>query len=146
MPTFEVVSYPSGVVIARLQPGEELIQAVTDLAAKLSVKSGIVVAIGGLSSVELGVYRGGRYDVESYEVKQGETIELTSAMGSIAIGDDGKPSVHIHATVSLPDHRTSAGHLLRATVSPLVEVFIIGLSAMLKRTVDPSIGLSALTA
>ena len=146
MPAFEVVSIPSGVVIARLQPGEELVQAITDLAAKLGVKSGIVVAIGGLRSVELGVYRGGKYDVESYEVKEGETIELTSAMGSVAVGDDGRPSVHLHATVSLPDHRTSAGHLLRATVAPLVEVFIVGLSATLRRTVDPSIGLSALTA
>ncbi len=145
MPAFEAVTFPTSVIVTRLQPGEELVQSVADLAARLNVRGGLVMAIGGLRSVELGVYKEGKYDVESFDAAGSETIELTSAIGSVAVGEDGRPSVHIHATVSLPDHKSAAGHLLRGVASPLVEVFIVGLDATLRRPLDPSIGLSALT-
>ncbi|MGC9072411.1 MAG: PCC domain-containing protein, partial [Acidilobus sp.] len=75
----------------------------------------------------------------------GETIELTSAIGSVAVGEDGRPSVHIHVTVSLPDHKPTGGHLLKGVVSPLAEVFIVGFDATLRRALDKSIGLQALS-
>jgi len=86
------------------------------------------------------------YDVAVYEAKEGETIELTSALGSIAVDESGKPSVHIHVTISLPDHRPASGHLLRGIVGPLAEVFIVSLDVALRRVLDPSIGLPALSA
>ncbi len=146
MPAFEIATLPSSVVVARLQAGEELIQAVAELASRLNLRGGLVVAIGGLRSVELGVYKGEKYDIESYEASEGHTIELTSALGSVAVGDDGKPSIHVHATVSLPDHRPASGHMIRGVVGPLVELFIVGFDATLRRTFDSSIGLSALSA
>jgi len=146
VPAFEVATYPSSVVVLRLRPGEELLESVSQAASKLGIRSGLVIAIGGLRRAEVGVFKGREYDVAVYEAKEGETIELTSALGSIAVDENGKPSVHIHVTISLPDHRPASGHLLRGVVGPLAEVFIVSLDVALRRVLDPSIGLPALSA
>ncbi|MGC9072156.1 MAG: PCC domain-containing protein, partial [Acidilobus sp.] len=81
MPAFEIATFPTSVVVVRLEPNEEILEAITDMASKLGIRSGFVIAIGGLRRVELGVYKGGTYDTETYEAKEGETIKLTSAIG-----------------------------------------------------------------
>ena len=141
----ETSLYPSSLIVARLQPGEELVEAIKDLSRRMGVSAGLVIAIGGLSHLEVGVYKNGRYDVQTFEAGSGETIELTSAIGSVALGDDGSPFPHVHVTASLPNHQPVSGHLIKGIVNPLVELFIVKASGQLRRTMDQSIGLPALS-
>ncbi len=59
--------------------------------------------------------------------------EALSLVGGIATGDDGKPSLHLHAVVGLSDGTTRGGHLLRATVRPTLEVTIVKSPTHLRR-------------
>jgi predicted DNA-binding protein with PD1-like motif len=56
-----------------------------------------------------------------------------SLLGDIAVGDDGKPSLHIHCVVGLRDGTTRGGHLLQASVRPTLEVTLIETAAHLRR-------------
>ena len=46
-------------------------------------------------------------------------------MGDIATGDDGKPSLHMHAVLGLSDGTTRGGHFLKGIVRPTLEVTIV---------------------
>ncbi len=140
-------AYPaSGIVVARLRPGDDVIESLVSIARERSIRAALVVGIGGLRRLEVGVFKEGKYDVETHEVREGETIELTSLLGSIAVGQDGSPSPHLHVTASLPDHRPVSGHLVKGVVGPLVELFIVVMDGELWRLQDSSIGLPALFA
>jgi predicted DNA-binding protein with PD1-like motif len=54
-------------------------------------------------------------------------VEVISMIGDIALYQ-GKPTVHTHMVVGLPDGSTKGGHVLDAQVSPTLEVMV---------TVDP---------
>jgi predicted DNA-binding protein with PD1-like motif len=54
-------------------------------------------------------------------------LEVASMIGDIALYQ-GKPTVHTHMVVGLPDGTTKGGHVLDAHVSPTLEVMV---------TVDP---------
>jgi predicted DNA-binding protein with PD1-like motif len=45
-----------------------------------------------------------------------------SAIGDIAVGDDGKASLHIHVVLGLSDATTRGGHLLQGKIRPTLEV------------------------
>ena len=43
-----------------------------------------------------------------------EQVEVASLVGDIALGPDGKPSIHLHAVLGRHDGTALAGHLLEA--------------------------------
>lgn len=140
-------AYPvSGVIVSRLRPNDEILSYLTALAKERSIRAALIAGIGGLRHLEVGVFKGGSYDVASYEAGPGETIELTSLLGTLAIDGSGSPSPHIHVTASLPNHQPVSGHLIKGVVGPLVELYVISLEGELWRLNDPSIGLPALFA
>jgi predicted DNA-binding protein with PD1-like motif len=47
-----------------------------------------------------------------------------SLLGDIAIGDDGKAGVHIHAVLGLCDSTTRGGRFLTGIVRPALDVTI----------------------
>jgi predicted DNA-binding protein with PD1-like motif len=63
-------------------------------------------------------------------------------IGDIATGDDGKPSLHVHAVVGLSDGTTRGGHLLEAVVQPTLEVTVVESAAHLKRKKRADLGLA----
>jgi predicted DNA-binding protein with PD1-like motif len=70
-------------------------------------------------------------------------VEVASMIGDIALLD-GKPVIHMHAVVGLPDGTAKAGHVLEAYVWPTLEVMVtVDPSSMMKRR-DPETGLSLL--
>ncbi|TMJ50612.1 MAG: DNA-binding protein, partial [Alphaproteobacteria bacterium] len=60
----------------------------------------------------------------------------------IAIGDDGKPSLHVHAVLGLSDGSTRGGHLLEGHVYPTLEVTLIEMPAHLRRKKRPDLGIA----
>jgi hypothetical protein len=65
-----------------------------------------------------------------------------SAIGDIAVGDDGKPVLHIHVVLGLSDGSTRGGHLLEARVQPTLEVTLVEMPAHLRRKQWPELGIA----
>ncbi|MCS3893318.1 putative DNA-binding protein with PD1-like motif [Bradyrhizobium japonicum USDA 38] len=67
---------------------------------------------------------------------------MLSAIGDIAVGDDGKASLHVHVVLGLADGSTRGGHLLEGKVRPTLEVVITDTPAQLKRKKKPDLGIA----
>ena len=67
---------------------------------------------------------------------------LHEAHGDIAIGPDGKPSVHAHAVLGRRDGTALAGHLQEAHVRPTLEIIVTESAAHLCKAEDTESGLA----
>jgi len=63
-------------------------------------------------------------------------------VGDIAVGDDGQPSLHLHAVLGLSDGTTRGGHFLNGVVRPTLEVTIVEAPAHLRRRKRPELGIA----
>jgi predicted DNA-binding protein with PD1-like motif len=63
-------------------------------------------------------------------------------MGDVAVGDDGKPSLHVHIVLGLADGSTRGGHLLAGTVRPTLEVILTEVPSTLRRRKRPELGIA----
>ncbi|GIQ75408.1 PPC domain-containing DNA-binding protein [Bradyrhizobium sp. RD5-C2] len=127
----------SGVLI--LDPGEEAFAALTNFANELRITAASLTAIGAFEKAIIGWFDFGKQTYKKIEV--GEQCDL-SAIGDIAIGDDGKASLHVHVGLSLSDGTTRGVHLLAGTVRPTLEVIMIDAPAHLRRKKKPDIGIA----
>lgn len=104
----------------RLDEGQELFPTLTEFAHDASVQAGVVVSgIGMLRQATIGYWNGREYRPHDIPVPH----ELVALHGSFAVAD-GAPSIHLHASLSGPDHGTVSGHLMRATVGVLAEIYV----------------------
>jgi predicted DNA-binding protein with PD1-like motif len=104
----------------RLDDGQDLFEALTGFAKERRVRAAAIVSgIGMLRSATLGYWNGQEY--ENRDVA--EPHELIAMHGSIA-EVDRNPSLHLHVALGGRDHRALAGHLVRATVGVLAEVYV----------------------
>ena len=65
-----------------------------------------------------------------------------SLLGDIALGDDGKASLHLHAVLGLRDGSVRGGHLLGSNVRPTLEVTIVEMASSLRRKKRPDLGIA----
>jgi predicted DNA-binding protein with PD1-like motif len=80
-----------------LQTGDEAMRCLQEVAAHEQLSVSQITAIGALSSATLAYF-----DWESKQylpIEVEEQVEVASLVGDIAIGPDGKPSVHVHAVL-----------------------------------------------
>ena len=63
-------------------------------------------------------------------------------LGDIAVGDDARASVHMHAVLGLRDGSTRGGHFLKGIVRPTLEVTIVETPAQLRRRKQPGLGIA----
>lgn len=128
------------VVVVGLRPGEDLTSKILSVAQERNVDYAIVQAIGTLSRVVLGFYDGGSKSYLKKEIVG--HLELVSCIGSLAKDPDGKPLLHIHASVADSEMRVLGGHLIEATVGYLVEVYLNEVAGTeLTKIHDQSLGL-----
>ncbi len=119
--------------------GDEVFSGLNEFAEKYQVKSAHFTAIGALHGAVLAWFSPDRKMYKKIPV-EGQ-LELASMIGDIALFN-GKPVVHAHAVVGLPDATARAGHVLEAHAWPTLEVMItVEPNAMLKR-LDPETGLA----
>lgn len=105
-----------------LEPGEEAFGAIRAFAAKEAVDGAQVSAIGAFSDAVVGFFDFGRKDYARILID--EQCEVLSALGDVAEGDDGMPSLHMHVVLGLSDGSCRGGHLLEAHVNPTLEVMV----------------------
>lgn len=121
------------------RPGDEPFAGLTAFAEKYHIQSAHFTGIGGFSDAKLAWF-----DLEKRMFRVNpvaQQVEVVSLIGDIALLE-GKPQVHMHCVVALPDGTTRGGHVLDAHVNPLLEVFVTADPMPLVKKRDPSKGLT----
>jgi len=123
-----------------LNTGEEAMRLLQEFATNERVGAAQATAIGALSRAKLAYFD---WDSKQYRpIPVNEQVEVASLVGDIAIGPDGKSSVHVHAVLGRRDGTVLAGHLLEAHVRPTLEIILTESPAHLCKVKDPESGLA----
>ncbi len=123
-----------------LASGEEAFKAIAGFATDAGLRGASLTAIGAFERATVGWFDLKKKTYRPIEIDQ--QCEALSLVGDIAAGDDGKPSLHVHAVVGLSDGTTRGGHLLKAIVRPTLEVTIVESPAHLRRTKRAELGIA----
>jgi len=116
--------------------GDEAYSGLTQFAREYHVTAAHFTAIGALSKARFAWFDPARkeYRVHTYDGQ----IEVASMVGDIALYK-GKPGVHTHMVIALPDGTTRGGHVVEADVNPTLEVMVtVEPNAMHKRFDPPT--------
>jgi predicted DNA-binding protein with PD1-like motif len=105
--------------------GDEAFSGLQEFAERYQIQSAHFTAIGALNGATLAWFDPQRKMYRKIPILG--QVEVVSMIGDIALYQ-GKPTVHTHMVVGLPDGTTISGHVLDAHVSPTLEVMV---------TVDP---------
>ena len=123
-----------------LDSGEEAVAALTTFANDAQLTTASLTAIGAFEKATVGWFD---FEKKTYKkIEVGEQCEVLSAIGDLAIGDDGKASLHVHVVLGLSDGTTRGGHLLTGTVRPTLEVVLIDTPSHLRRKKKPDLGIA----
>jgi predicted DNA-binding protein with PD1-like motif len=122
------------------EPGEEAFASITEFAGRENITAASLTAIGAFSEAVVGWFDLERKNYR--EIPVAEQCEVLSTMGDIAVGDNGKPSLHLHSVLGLSDGSTRGGHLIQGTVSPTLEVVINETPARLRRRKHSDMGVA----
>jgi len=123
-----------------LDTGEEAFAAISDFAAKSQLAGASLTALGAFEHATVGWFDLARKTYRPIEI--GSQCEALSLLGDIATGDDGKPSLHLHAVLGLSDGTTRGGHFMKGIVRPTLEVTIVETPAHLRRKKKPELGIA----
>lgn len=127
-----------------LQTGDEAMRCLQDFAAKEGLAASQITAIGAFRTATLAFF-----DWESRQYRPipvQEQVEVASLVGDIAVGPDGKPSVHVHAVLGRRDGAAVAGHLQEGHVRPTLEIIVTEQPSHLCKVKDPESGLALISA
>lgn len=132
--------YETQVHVVILDTGEEALAALTRFANDAGISAASLTAIGAFERATVGWFDVASKSYRKIEVN--EQCEVLSAMGDVAVGDDGKPSLHVHIVLGLADGSTRGGHLLAGTVRPTLEVVVTEVPSTLRRRKRPELGIA----
>ncbi|MDX3925719.1 MAG: DNA-binding protein [Shinella sp.] len=128
------------IYILVLEPGEEAFAAISKFAAENDITAASLVAIGAFESAVVAWFD---YRDKSYrKIPVAGQSEVLSLVGDIALGDDGKPSLHAHVVLGLEDGSTKGGHFIEGRVRPTLEVTLSETPAHLRRRKRADLGLA----
>jgi predicted DNA-binding protein with PD1-like motif len=123
-----------------LDSGEEAFATLARFAGEAGISAASLTAIGAFERATVGWFD---FASKSYrKIEVNEQCEVLSAIGDVAIGDDGKPSLHIHIVLGLSDGSTRGGHLLAGTVRPTLEVVLTEVAVALRRKKRADLGIA----
>ena len=123
-----------------LDSGEEAFAALTKFANDKKLTAASLSAIGAFEKATVGWFDFGAKSYRKIEV--GQQCEVLSAIGDVAVGDDGKASLHVHIVLGLSDGSTRGGHLLAGTVRPTLEVVLTEVPSKLRRRKRADLGIA----
>ena len=104
-----------------LKTGAKVPDDLLSIARRNKIATASVEAIGGVGSLNLAYFnrRAKRYEEHQHD----EFMEVTGMVGNITT-KDGSPFLHAHGTFGRRDMSVVGGHVLKATVLPIMEVVI----------------------
>ncbi|MFW9820537.1 MAG: PPC domain-containing DNA-binding protein [Candidatus Thorarchaeota archaeon] len=130
------------IIVAKIEPNEDLIDSIVTLVNKYNIKSGIINCIGALKKFTIGFYdiNSRDYNLKTFE----EYVELISCIGNISYKDKD-PVIHLHVSLGRSDYTVIGGHLSQPSIISVTgEVKIIEIEQKLLRAEDPQFKLSLL--
>jgi predicted DNA-binding protein with PD1-like motif len=128
------------VYVVILDSGEEAFAALTRFANDAKLSAASLTAIGAFERATVGWFDFASKSYKKIEVDQ--QCEVLSAIGDVAVGDDGKASLHVHIVLGLSDGTTRGGHLLAGTVRPTLEAVLTESPARLRRKKRADLGIA----
>jgi predicted DNA-binding protein with PD1-like motif len=122
--------------------GDEAYSGLRAFAQKYNITSAHFTAIGAISGATLGWLDTSR---KSYKLMPfSGQMEVVSMSGDIALSQ-GKPFVHTHAVLGLPDGTTRGGHVVEMFVHPTLEVMVTVDPKSMQRVHDPETDMTIIT-
>lgn len=128
------------VQVVVMDSGEEAFSALTRFANEAKIAAASLTAIGAFEKATVGWFDFASKTYRKIEVN--EQCEVLSAIGDIAVGDDGKASLHVHIVHGLSDGSTRGGHLLAGTVRPTLEAVLTEAPTRLRRKKRADLGIA----
>jgi uncharacterized protein len=127
--------------IYSLKAGSKIPDELLSLAAQEKVRTASVEGIGGVKELRLAYFN---HEAKKYEEHRFEGfMEVTGLVGNIT-SKDGKPFVHVHGTFGRKDLGVLGGHVVSATVFPLLEVVVTPTNNRAVRRFDDEVGLNVI--
>lgn len=122
--------------------GDEAFSGLREFAQKYQVTSAHFTAIGAVSGGTLAWFDPSRkmYKLMPFSGQ----MEVASMIGDIALYQ-GKPAIHTHAVLGLPDGTARAGHVVDMMVRPTLEVFVTVDPKSIQRQFDPQTDLTLIS-
>lgn len=127
--------------IYNLKSGTKLPEAIAELAARDKVSTALLTAIGGVNELCIAYFDHGtkKYENRDYH----EDLEVTSLVGNVTL-KGRTPFVHIHGTFGRRDMSVVGGHVVSATVHPLLELVVTRTANKALRRFDEVVGLNVI--
>ncbi|MBL8699844.1 MAG: DNA-binding protein [Alphaproteobacteria bacterium] len=123
-----------------LSTDDEVMAELRRFVEREGVTAAQFTAIGALSAARLAYFD---WEKKAYlSLPVGEQVELASLVGDVAVGPDGRASVHAHAVLGRRDGGALAGHLEAGHVRPTLECVLTESPAHLQKRFDPGSGLA----
>lgn len=124
-----------------LKAGSKLHETLLSIAGEEGIKTAAVAGVGGVQEATLAYYNreSKRYEETRFE----EFMEATSVLGNITV-KDGAPFAHIHGNFGRRDLSVVGGHIVSATIFPLLEVTLTPTENTAVRKFDENLGLSTI--
>lgn len=123
-----------------LATGDDVTGVLQEFATSREIGAAQITGVGAFKSATLGYFDWERKNYVKIEVP--EQVEVASLLGDVALGENGKPALHIHCVLSRRDGSARAGHLLHAIVRPTLEIVLTESPAYLQKRHDPQSGLA----
>ncbi|MFB4280439.1 MULTISPECIES: PPC domain-containing DNA-binding protein [unclassified Nonomuraea] len=121
--------------------GEQVVDGLTEWAARTGIRSARLTGIGGFRRVTLGFFDPEAQDYRRIPLDQ--QTEVLALIGDFAMAENGQaPQLHAHVVVGLPDGAARGGHLISGEVFPTLEVIVTQSPRYLRRRHDPRTGLA----
>jgi hypothetical protein len=127
--------------IYNLPRGTSLADGVLAIAEEEGIKTALVSAIGGVDRLTLAYFNCEKRMYEEHVYA--EFFEATSILGNIT-QKDGKAFLHAHGTFGRQDLSVIGGHVVSASVFPLMEVVITPTENTALRRFDDEVGVNAI--
>ncbi len=125
--------------MVRIDLGEDIVESLKKLCEDEHILLGRVEAIGAADHAVIGVY-----DLEKKEYYPeyiDEFMEIASLNGSVT-AMDGKPYIHLHATLADQHHVIHGGHVLEMRVGATCEMFVTVSDGEVTRQKDEVLGIN----
>jgi len=121
-----------------LRTGDDALKAIAEFATQKSIEGGSFSAIGAFETATIAYWNRETKEYEPIEVA--EQVEVLTMTGNVAMGGKER-RLHAHVILGRRDGSTVGGHLMKATVRPTLEVFMVDLGMRLTRSRDEATGL-----
>lgn len=129
------------VLVLRLDPKEEIVEALQRLAQREEIALATVSGIGALEEAEIGIFMPEEKVYRKKTLK--EPMEIVSLTGNLT-RMDGQPYVHLHAALSGEDLCVQGGHLSKGVIGLTGELLVHCHPGNVDRSFDDVLGLNLL--